>query len=242
MKSILNYIILTLVITSLNAQSPAEHIKEGNEHYRKKEYDKAEISYRKGLEKPSPYTQLAQYNLANSLLKSGNFEGARETYQSLLDTKNNLSPVAQSKIYYNIGNSYLAEKKYQESISPFIEALKRNPYDGDAAYNLSYAIKMLKKQQQQQNNQNKQNKDQNKDKNKDQNKKDDKKDQNQNKDQKEKQDQNKDKKKQGQQPQISKAQAEKLMKAMQNKEKETQRLLHKKDSVKKTNSIGNKDW
>jgi tetratricopeptide (TPR) repeat protein len=42
----------------------------------------------------------------------------------------------------------MQQKQYDKSISAFIQALKQNPGDQDAKYNLAYARKMLKKQQQ----------------------------------------------------------------------------------------------
>ena len=231
MKISLISIFLVFLGLTNHAQTAVEHFRKGNQYYQSKEFSKAEIEYRKGLETPSPYAAVAQYNLANALMQQGNTEGARALYQTILQENEDLNPAIAGKIHYNIGNSYLNEKKYQESISPYIEALKRNPFDKQASYNLSYALKMLKQQQQKDKNkdQNKDKKDQNNNKNKDQKKPEESKDQ-------------QEKKNQQQQQQISKSQAEKLMKAMQNKEKETQKALHQKDSGKKVNSIGNKDW
>ena len=56
-----------------------------------------------------------------------------------------------SKINHNLGNSYLESKKYEESVKAYKQALKNNPKDEDARYNLAYAQKMLLQQQNQEN-------------------------------------------------------------------------------------------
>lgn len=51
-------------------------------------------------------------------------------------------PQFLANIYYNEGNSYMQQKQYGQAIQAYKEALKRNPKDMDAKYNLVYAKKM----------------------------------------------------------------------------------------------------
>ena len=51
-------------------------------------------------------------------------------------------PQFLADIYYNEGNSYMQQKQYGQAIQAYKEALKRNPKDMDAKYNLVYAKKM----------------------------------------------------------------------------------------------------
>ena len=51
-------------------------------------------------------------------------------------------PEFLANIYYNEGNSYMQQKQYGQAIQAYKEALKRNPKDMDAKYNLVYAKKM----------------------------------------------------------------------------------------------------
>jgi len=231
-------IFLVFVVLAGYSQSASELIFKGNKFYREGDYKNAEASYRKSVEKNSQYDFQGRYNLANSLFMLKDYEGARNIYASLL--QKNTDKAAQNKLYHNIGNTYLMEKKYQESIAAYKNALKNNPNDEDARYNLSYALKKLQQQQQNQNNKD-QNKDQNKDKNQN---KDNNKDQN--KDDQNKDQQNKPDQQQNQKNELNQQQAEQMLKALQNKEKQTQREIHanpaQSGDEKKGTGAGYKDW
>ncbi|HEY4787845.1 MAG TPA: tetratricopeptide repeat protein, partial [Bacteroidales bacterium] len=163
-------------------------------------------------------------------------------YDTLTKWKNN--PSTQAKLYYNLGNSYIKEKKLEEGISAYKNSLKNDPKDEDTKYNLAYARKLLKKQQQDQKNKDK-NKDNKHNKDKDKNKQDQNKDNKDKKDNKDQQKQNnqdnkdnKDnknsKQKQGEQPQISPEAAQQMLDAIQNDEKAVlKRLQEQKNQGQK---------
>lgn len=52
------------------------------------------------------------------------------------------NPEFLANVFYNEGNSYMQQKQYGQAIQAYKEALKRNPKDMDAKYNLVYAKKM----------------------------------------------------------------------------------------------------
>lgn len=238
--------LLICLCTSTWSQAQRKEIVEGNSEYEGGRYRNAEAAYKKSVEKAPQF--IGSYNLGNALYRQNKFEEASQQYLNA-SANNNVNEL-QSKAMYNMGNSLLKNEKYAESIEAYKKALRLNPKDEDARYNLSYAQKKLQQQQQQQD-QNKDNKD-NKDK-KDQQKKDqqqDKKDQ-QKKDQ-EKQDQQKDdqakqdqkkeeqKKQEPKQPKLSKEEAERMLKALKNDEKDLQKEKAKKYQVN-SNSI-EKNW
>jgi len=103
-----------------------------------------------------------------------NYEESNKLFTEV--TERITSPEEKASAYYNLGNTYMKENKFQESIDAYKNSLRLNPNDPDAKYNLEYARKKLKEQQQNQDqNQDQDKKDQDK---KDQDKKDqDKKDQ-----------------------------------------------------------------
>lgn len=228
-------------------------IKSGNKLYKAKKYAEAEVQYRKALE-ANPNSEIAQFNLASSLLKQDHVQpqpqqgGEQQMSATMQEATGLLQQVAQasrnkrlaSKASYDLGNIAYHQQNWEEAISNYKQALRKNPDNNDARYNLRLA--QLKKQQQDKNkdknNQNKnQNKDQNKDKNKDQNK-----DQNKNQDKKDKDKQNQDKQnqdkqnqnkqnqdKQQQQPQkgdLSKQNMDRILQTMQDKERETQQKMN----------------
>jgi Ca-activated chloride channel family protein len=239
--------LLICLCTSTWSQAQRKEIVEGNSEYEGGRYRNAEAAYKKSVEK-APQQFIGSYNLGNALYRQNKFDEASQQYLNA-SANNNVNEL-QSKAMFNMGNSLLKSEKYAESIEAYKKALRLNPKDEDARYNLSYAQKKLQQQQQQQD-QNKDNKD-NKDK-KDQQKKDqqqDKKDQ-QKKDQ-EKQDQQKDdqakqdqkkeeqKKQEPKQPKLSKEEAERMLKALKNDEKDLQKEKAKKYQVN-SNSI-EKNW
>ena len=239
--------LLICLCASTWTHAQRKEIVEGNTEYAGGRYRNAEAAYKKSVEK-APQQFIGSYNLGNALYRQNKFDEASQQYLNA-SANNNVNEL-QSKSMYNMGNSLLKSEKYAESIEAYKKALRLNPKDEDARYNLSYAQKKLQQQQQQQD-QNKDNKD-NKDK-KDQQKKDqqqDKKDQqkkdqekqNQQKDDQAKQDQKKEeqKKQEPKQPKLSKEEAERMLKALKNDEKDLQKEKAKKYQVN-SNSI-EKNW
>lgn len=274
--------ILLLSGYQMQAQVDRKEVRQGNRVFEKGNYKEAEVEYRKALIKDSN-SVAANYNLANTLYKMDDAAGAEKNYVMAADTigkmpievnwstgtvKNKNS--APSDVFHNLGNSYLAQKKYSEAVEAYKNALRRNPGDMDTKVNLAYAQKMLKDQQDNQQNQD-QNQDQNKDQNQDQNKENqdqqdnkdqnkdkdkenqDKKDQDQNQDKnqdKKDQDQNQDKNKenqdnkqgQGTPPKITPQAAEQMLQAMQEKENETQDKVNKEKAKALKSKQREKNW
>jgi tetratricopeptide (TPR) repeat protein len=221
---------LLIYATSALAQKENKYIRSGNDNWEEQNFKEAEVDYMKALEK-SPESFKGQYNLGGALYKQDNFEDATKLYNNLSARESNESLKADT--YYNLGNSLLKAQKYAESIDAYKNALRLNPGDMDAKYNLEYAKKMLQEQQQQQQQQD-QNQDQ--DKNDEQEKQDqqqqqqqDQQEQDQEQQQQEQQQQQQDQQQQQeqksqQQPQpqqISKQDAERMLEALKNDENKT---------------------
>lgn len=257
-------LIFLFFTNNTKAQSAYGYVKQGNKDIKEKNYTEAEIYYRKSLDK-KPEEIVPVYNIGVSQYLQNNFEQAQGFFTNSAEKFENKEDKAQA--YHNLGNAYLEEKKYEESIKAYKEALKLVPNDMDTKYNLAYAQLMLKKKQQQQQ-ENKQNQNDKQEQNKDEQNKDNKDKQDQNKDQegdKDKQDQ-KDKgqeeqEKNGNQDQqngnkgeeeqekpaqpkemkLSKEQADKLLKALENEENKLQEKLDKPEG-EPIRVIIEKDW
>ena len=215
---------------------------QGNTAYRKGNFQQAEELYRKGLLLPSDHKSQGYFNLANSLYNQKKYDLAENEYinsLNLLDKNNNF---AKSKIYYNIANLYLEQKKYDKAIDYYIKALTLNPLDSDAQYNLNYAWKMMQQSKKNNNKEkNDQNKnDQNQSDNDKQNQQDEQNKQNQQQDNNENKQQNQDNKQN--QKTMSKEEIERLLKAMQQKELQTQQQLRDTLNYSKSKSSIEKDW
>ena len=149
-------VILFLIVILINSNSFAQNvnstIRRGNDAYNNKKYKDAEIDYKTAIEKDAK-SFAGNYNLGNTYYKKGNAEDATKQFMQAAGTTKD--PIEQSKAYYNLGNSYLKSEKYQESVDAYKMALRQNPKDDDARYNLAYALAKLKAQQQKNNQQNK---------------------------------------------------------------------------------------
>lgn len=169
-------LIFILMFGSVYAQ-PKKEVRTGNKLYKEGNYKQADEAYGQALIKQPNYIP-GLFNLGNSKYKQKDYESARKLMEATSKTASNKEQSAAAD--YNIGNTFLEEQKYKEAVEAYKEALRKNPQDEQAKYNLSYALEKLK--QQNQNNKNDKNKDE---KNKDEDKKED-------KDKKENQDKNKD--------------------------------------------------
>ena len=230
-------IIFGLAVLSIQmglGQSVRSLVNGGNDLYRDKKFTDAEVNYRKALEKEKDLVQ-GHFNLGNALAKQGKGEEAAKEYS--LAAEKAQHPETKESAYFNIGNTQMASQQYGDAIRSYVEALKIDPKDEEAKYNLSYALAKLR-QQQQQNQKNKNNKDQNQQKNKDQNKDQENK---QNKNDQKKQQQPKDQQanRQQQEKRISKSDAERILEVLKNSEKDVQKKLHTRPAERPTTE---KDW
>ena len=221
-----------LFAVSMNAQkTDRDFMRSGNKLYKDSLFVKAEVDYRKALDK-NPKSADAMYNLGNSLLMQQKAKEAMEQFEGAARLEKDKSKLAH--IYHNMGVILQSSKQLPQCIEAYKNALRNNPKDDETRYNLILAQKQLKDQQQQQ-----QNQDQNKEQKQDQ--KEDKKDQN--KDQQEQQNKQNQQNQQQQQQnkdEMSKENAEQLLKAAMQDEKD----VH--DKVKKQIQVSGKklekDW
>ena len=161
-----------------------QFLRSGNKHYEKKEYDDALSDYIKALNEDGKDFR-GYFNYGDALYRKKDTSGAQAKFESALQYAN--TKPERSMTSYNTGNANTDNKKWEPAIEAYKTALKNNPNDKDAKYNLCYALEKLKKEQEQ----NKKNKNKN---NKDKKDSKDKKDGDKKQDQKNGGDKNKDQK------------------------------------------------
>ena len=220
--------ILVLMLVSTiptQAQSDRSNIREGNRLFRSGKHADSEVSYRKAMEK-NPRNPQAAYNLGNALFAQKKDSAAVVAYQSGVQLET--SAIRKAMGYHNMGVVCQSHKMFSEAIEAYKNALRLNPKDDEARYNLELCKKQQKKQQ------DKKNQDK-KDQKKDQNDKDEKKDQ-------DKKDQNKDKQKEKQDKnKMSKDNAEQLLNAAIQQEKNTQKRMKDKMQQPRSRKL-DKNW
>lgn len=211
-KAPLTYFLILAITLCIFPQAHAQNtdiakkdlVREGNKLYKMAEYAASDSLFAAAAALDSTYST-ALYNLGNSSYLGGNPGTAKAAWmKSLLNTADEKE---KTDIFYNLAGIEMDGKNYGEAIKLYKDALRRDPTDEQARYNLALAQKLLKDQQQNQNNQqnqqdqnnqdnkndNKDNKDNQDDKNKDNNNKDNNnKDNNKDKDNNKNNDDNKD--------------------------------------------------
>lgn len=181
---------MQLICASLFAQEERKIIRNGNDLFENNDFEKAEVEYRKALEtKDDSYE--AAFNLGDALYKQKKYEEALQQFANLAEKETDKQRLGE--LYHNIGNTFLAMNKLDESIEAYKKSLLNRPTSQETKYNLEFARQQQQQNQNQQNqnNQNQQNQDkQNQDKNQQDQQNQDQ--QNQDKNKQDQQNQNKD--------------------------------------------------
>lgn len=168
-----------------------------------------------------------QFNTGNRLYQDKDFPAAAEAYQSAQGAAKD--PALKSRAAYNAGNALFRQNRLDDALEKYKDALRLNPGDMEAKYNLEFTRKMLAEQKKQESqNQNKgEPKDQDKDKNKSGGG--------------DPQQQEQEQEQKSPQPQeaMSKEDLERLMKGLQDQEKETRKAVAPKPPPEKNME---QDW
>ena len=199
-----------LFANSAKSQTRKAAIQNGNKLYKEKKYNESLTEYNKALAGSSK-DPVANYNLANAQFRTEKLDEAIESYDNTID--NSTDKDIREKSFYNKGVALSKQKKLEESIEAWKEALKINAEDTEARENLQKALQQQKQQQQ---------------------------DQQEKKDEKEKKENKKEQPKpEENQSKLSKQKVEQLLKALQQKEKEIQQRMQKSNSSPSQQA---KDW
>jgi len=131
-------------------------LRSGNRLYEKGEYAAAENHYRKALGK-NPGSVQGGYNLGGALFRQEKFDESRDQYRSLLSGKHD--SLTMNRLWYNFGNASVMRflkaiesgndgggEYLDQGIEAYSEALRYNPKDEDARYNLAMALQLRRQQ------------------------------------------------------------------------------------------------
>ncbi len=207
-KSVLLLLLFLTVPGLLWGQSARSRVKAGNKLFTEEKYDQALNKYQDAL-LSQPVNKRIQFNIGDTFYQKKKYEEALQEYQKVIGT-DELRLEEQS--YYNLGNTLYRLEKLPESILAYQQALKLDPNDVDAKYNLEYVRRKLKEnanKQQQNPQQQQQQEQQQQDQNKDQ--------------QNQKQQQEQQQQAQNDPQKLSKEDAERILNALKNDEKDIQK-------------------
>lgn len=142
-KNFLLLIFLCAAVLGISQSKKVEDIiRTGNDYYIQEQFEQAVNEYNKAIAK-DPANAMAKYNMANALYKQRKENEAGKQYLAVsMDAK---GPLLRSKAYYNYGVLLTKQKRLEESIEAYKNALRQNPTDKDTRENLQKALLELKK-------------------------------------------------------------------------------------------------
>lgn len=251
-KVLLSSLLLVAAVT-IDAYGQGENrlIRKGNRAFDKGDFEAAEVEYQRSLER-NRQNVIAEFNLGGAIHQQENFEESAAIFDQL--SRRNLPDDKRAMSFHNLGNSLLYQQQFEQAIEAYKNALRINPDDMDTKYNLLYAQQMLQEQEQSE-----QQQDQTQDDQQDQQDQDDQQqqqDQAQDQQQDDQQQQDQQAEQQGQkqqqdasqqqaqtQPrQISREDAERMLQALQDRERQTLERLKEQEFKNAERVRTEKDW
>ncbi len=147
-------IILLSTVTSVYAQNDKEKqntlkqsqelLSEASFEMKNDNFPLAEAEYREAISL-NPKEDLGKYNLGTAYYNKEMNATAMNRFKqaaAVADTK-----ADKHKAFHNLGNTFMNEKKYQEAVEAYKNALRNNPKDDETRYNLALAKELLEDQQ-----------------------------------------------------------------------------------------------
>ena len=137
-------VVLAVLLTAACGRAGPQLIEAGNRAFEEQDYEAAAQSYQQAREE-APDLAEPRYNEANAHYRNGELELAQSAYESaLLDAEAEL----EQHGVFNLGNTFFKSENLAEAIDAYKEALRLDPGDTDAKYNLELALAQLQTQEQ----------------------------------------------------------------------------------------------
>ncbi len=123
------------------AETSSHAVREANSLYSQGKYDEALKKYQ-AAQVESPADRRIMYNLGNAQYKLGQFANALSEYSNatLLEDSRD-----RAHSHYNAGNALYRMGKLEDAVEQYLEALKNDPNDEDAKYNLEFVRQEIRR-------------------------------------------------------------------------------------------------
>jgi Ca-activated chloride channel family protein len=128
------------------AQDADKELSRGNRFYKEGKFDQAAEQYDRAV-LLAPRNTVALYNLGNAHYRNNNPAEAEKAFD--LAVRQGQDARAKADAWYNKGVVLSSEKKLEESIEAYKQALRLNPADSFARENLVRALREQQKKKQQ---------------------------------------------------------------------------------------------
>ena len=132
----------TLYALAQTAKPVNDAIQKGNTLYRQQQYQQAEAAYNEALSQQTGNTT-ARFNRANAYYRQSKNSEAVKAYEGIIMDAD--KPEIKGNSFYNKGVIMSGEKKLEESIEAYKNALRQDPANQQARENLQKALLELKK-------------------------------------------------------------------------------------------------
>ena len=143
MKTIVVVFLLLSASGHSFSQEWIDALKVARESYKNSDYKKA-LAYYQDAQKLAPGDVDLSDELGQTSYKLGDFEKSEQIFQENAERKS--SPSDKAKSFHNIGNSRMQNKNYQGAADAYKESLRLNPESDITRYNLSEALRKIKKE------------------------------------------------------------------------------------------------
>ena len=146
---VLTLVFILIALSSVMSQTAHDLLKAGDANYKAEDYPQAEIYYRKADNNTPKFS--SKFNLGNSIYQQGRFEESVEFYDASTSSADNTSSLSDA--HFNKGNALFEQQQYYKAAEAYKEAIRTNPQNKNAQYNLAITkevIKQMQKQQQEQ--------------------------------------------------------------------------------------------
>lgn len=104
----------------------------------------AEADYREAISL-NPKDETGKYNLGTAYYNREMNAIAMQRFKQAAAIA--INKEEKHKAFHNLGNTFMNEKKYQEAVQSYKNALRNNPIDDETRYNLALAKKLLEEQE-----------------------------------------------------------------------------------------------
>lgn len=120
-----------------SAEASVSQLKEANRLFKKGRYDDALKLYNDALV-DTPHSSILHFNAGDAAYQSGDFSKAQKEFD---EASQSAIPQLKSAAHYNRGNALFRQGHWADAIEAYKNALRINPRDENAKYNLGIALR-----------------------------------------------------------------------------------------------------
>jgi Ca-activated chloride channel family protein len=139
--SLVTVICLAVIAPSTFGETVTGSVRAGNSLYRDGKYQEALDKYR-AAQVESPTDERVMFNLGNAQYKLGRYDEALSEY---LGSTQGEDKMIQAQSHYNAGNALYRAGRLEEAVEQYLKALKIDPDDEDAKFNLEFVRREIRR-------------------------------------------------------------------------------------------------